>query len=409
MQKVAILVETSLASGRQILAGISRFLHEEDRWAVFHRTGPLGAINPEALRSWRGDGVIARIANRSIYRMVAGMGIPVVDVLGNVPGSGFPTVTCDEPRISSMVASHLVGRGVRHFAYFGLADEGWSVRRREALEAEVGLDPGHTFSALMIRQRDKARLSWGSYLRLLCGWIGALPRPLGIMVASDQFGPDIIEACRHLGLTIPEEVSVVGVDNDGPFCEVCVPRLSSVLPNHELVGYEAAHLLDHLMRGERVARDPVLIPPLSLKVRRSSDAAALADPCLVKAMNLIRRRACAGLSVDDVAREAGLSRSVLQRRFRAVLGETVLAAMVRTRLARAREMLGNTDLPLAEIAERCGFNHPEYMGYVFRRELGVTPAGYRRRSGSPTRTTWFRKRRDYVRTAGPGRRAAGGL
>ncbi len=376
-RQVAILVETSFAAGRQIFAGISRFLHEKDCWSVFPQTGPLDNLNLQALRSWRGEGVIACIANRTIFKIVQEKGIPVVEVLGNGTQADFPIVTCDEAAVSRLVATHFIKRGFQHFAFFGLANECWSVSRRQYFEAALAGLPKHSFSALMIKGQEKRQLSWDRYLRRLCHWVERLPKPVGLMLGSDQFGPDIVGACRHLGLLIPDEVSIVGVDNDFTFCEVCVPSLSSVEPNHVQIGYEAACLLERLMQEEKPPKAPLLIQPLYIAVRRSSDASALDDPSLVKAMSLIRQRACTGLSVDEVAHAAGLSRSVLQRRFRAAVGETVLEVITRVRLSRAKEMLMNTDLSLADIADRSGFKHQEYLGYVFRKELGITPGQVR--------------------------------
>lgn len=378
MRNVAILAETSLASGRQILAGISRYLHEHDNWNVFHQTGPLGALNPRAIESWKGDGIIARIADRRIHRLVRAKGVPVVDVLGNVGQMPFPQVSCDEEAITRLVADDLRERGYRHFAFFGLKGEGWSVGRWLSFRAQCLGAGAESCVSLMIDHRDKQTVSWDRYLRRLRGWLEGLPKPLGLMVASDQFGPDVAEACRESGLMVPDEVAIVGVDDDAPFCDVCVPRLSSVAPNHECVGYEAAALLDRMMSGAAAPAKPVRIKPLGLRVRRSSDAWALEDPSLVKAMIFLRARAYGEVGIDDVARAAGLSRSVLQRRWRSATGQTVLDVIVKLRVARAKEMLVNTALPLAEIAERCGFKHQEYLGYVFRREVDQTPGHYRR-------------------------------
>ena len=146
-------------------------------------------------------------------------------------------------------------------------------------------------------------------------WLAEQPTPLALMIASDQLGPVVIKACQQVGRLVPEEVSLVGVDNDLPFCDLCRPRLSSVEPDHARAGYEAAQLLDRLLAGEPPADRPVETPPLTLHIRPSSDATALDEPSLVRALKHIREHACQGLSVDEVAQAAGLSRSVLQRRF----------------------------------------------------------------------------------------------
>lgn len=377
-KRVAILVETSLASGREIVSGISRFAHEGSAWSISFHTGPLGAMAPSFLRNWSGDGIIARIADREIHELAASAGAPVVDVLGNVTDSPFPLVKCDDAAISRLVAEHLHARGHRNLAFFGLRGEFWSGRRLAALRAFCQENRGLGFHSHEIIHADRVASSWPGYMEQLCLWIAQLPKPVGIMAASDQFAPDLIEACRRLGLAVPDQVSIVGVDNDKPFVEICQPRLSSVEPNHERLGYVAARLLDSIMR-EPHFQPPAFtaIEPRILHVRQSSDATALEDPALVKALRYIRANACSSIGVEDIAAAAGVSRSVLQRRFRAVLKKSVLDAILAVRLSRAKEMLAKTDLPLPDVAERAGFKHQEYLGYVFKKHTATTPGQYR--------------------------------
>src|SRR6266700_3636920 len=198
------------------------------------------------------------------------------------------------------------------------------------------------------------------------------------MIASDQLGPHTLETCRSNGLVVPDDLGVLGVDNDEPLCEVSDPPLSSVWPNHRQVGYEAARLLSGLMRDRKAAPGPILMAPKGVRARMSTNSLAVDDPNVGQSLRYIREHACESVGVDDVVRGVPLSRSVLQRRFRALLGRSVHDEIIRLRLARARELLQETDLPLAEIAERAGFRHQEYMGAVFRRKLHTTPGALRR-------------------------------
>ena len=376
MKRVAILVETALASGRAILGGISRYVHESDQWSVFHYTDSLDAIKPTNLDQWRGNDIIARLTDRDQLKRVKAKAVPVVDVLGNIAGLPYPLVKCDDRAIGRLVARHFLESGHQHFAFFGLSGQRWSLERQESFDA-TARTRAQSVSVFQSPAADRTSATWLRGFQRICDWLNALPKPVGLMVASDQFGPLAIEACQRLGLSVPEEVSVVGVDNDLPFCDLCQPRLSSVEPNHARVGYEAARLLDCLMSGEGPPPAPLEVPPLTLHRRPSSDAAAVSDASLVKALQHIRLRACDGTSVDDVARAAGLSRSVLQRRFRDQLGRTVGAALLAVKLGRARDMLAFTDLPLLDVAMRSGFNYQEYLNHVFKRQLGMTPAQYR--------------------------------
>jgi LacI family transcriptional regulator len=376
MKRVAILVETALASGRSILTGISQYLHERDDWSVFHPTGYLGATEPSGLEQWDGDGIIARIASPAILQSLRQKKIPVVDVLGNVTTSPYPLVKSDDKAIGRMVANHFTGAGHRHFAFLGLEDERWSLEREEMFLKMVG-ERAQSKSSYHLSPDEKRAGHWNDNVQQLTEWLAGLPKPLALMVASDQFGPMALKACQRLELLVPEEISVVGVDNDRPFCDLCRPRLSSVEPDHVRAGYEAAKLMDKILTGADTATRQIETPPLTLHHRPSSDATAVSDPALVKALQCIREKACLGVSVDDVARESGLSRSVLQRRFRDHMGKTVGDAILVVKLRRARDMLTFTDLPLIDVAERSGFNYQEYLSYIFKKHLGTTPARYR--------------------------------
>lgn len=376
MKRVAILVETALASGRSILAGISQYLHEHDDWSVFHPTGHIGSTELKGLEQWDGDGIIARISNKKVLQAVRQKGVPVVDVLGNEADANYPLVKCDDRAIGQLVGKHLMAAGHRAFGFFGLDDERYSLEREKSFKKSVA-DRATFFQSLKIRQGDRDSGQWVENVEQVTAWIESLPKPIGIMVASDQFGPIVMKACQRLEISIPEEVSVVGVDNDRPFCELCRPRLSSVEPDHSRVGYEAARLMDNILTGKDSKTRQIETPPLTLHRRPSSDASAVNDPALVKAMQCIRQNACQGVSVDEVAVASGVSRSVLQRRFREQLGRSIGDMLLDVKLKRARDMLTFTDLPLIDVAERSGFNYQEYLTYIFKKHLDTTPAQYR--------------------------------
>lgn len=376
MKRVAILVETALASGRSILAGISQYLHEHDDWSVFHPTGHIGSTELSGLEQWDGDGIIARISNEHVLHAVQQKGVPVVDVLGNEPDSHYPLVKSDDRAIGQLVGKHLMGAGHRAFGFFGLDDERYSLEREASFKESVA-ERANFFQSLKINQGERNSGQWVENVEKVTTWIESLPKPIGIMVASDQFGPIVMKACQRLAISIPEEVSVVGVDNDRPFCELCRPRLSSVEPDHNRVGYEAARLMDNILTGRDSKTQQIETPPLTLHRRPSSDASAVNDPALVKAMQCIRQNACQGVSVDEIASVSGVSRSVLQRRFREQLGRSIGDMLLDVKLKRARDMLTFTDLPLIDVAERSGFNYQEYLTFVFKKHLDTTPAQYR--------------------------------
>src|SRR5882724_4840647 len=384
-KKVALIVETSLAPGREILRGIASYLREEGPWSIAHEPRTLEQSVPRWLRGWRGDGIIARVQNQRVARAIAAVGVPTIDVLGVVTGLPFPIVHVDDEAIGRVGAEHLLDQGYRRFAFLGIRDENWSNRRALSFARRVG-DAGFPCVTHFVSRQTARQESWEDSGPELAAWLIGLSKPTGLMIASDQLGPHTLEACRSNGIVVPDELGVVGVDNDEPLCEVSDPPLSSVWPNHRQVGYEAARLLDALMRDGATPEAPTLLPPKGVHARVSTDSLAVDDRNVAQSLRFIREHACEPIDVDDVVRAVPISRSVLQRLFRDLLGRSMHDEIIRARLSRARELLQETDLPLIEIAERAGFRHQEYMGAVFRQRLGITPGTLRRRRKRRGRT-----------------------
>jgi len=309
-------------------------------------------------------------------RELAGSRIPVVDVLGVVPDLPFPLVHVDNAAIARMAAEHLRDRGFRRFGFFGIVGENWSEQRYAAFCEAVAPVQRHV-PIYRLPRDSSGRHSWERAENKLAHWVAALPKPIGVLVCSDQRGPPFLEACRRASLSVPDEIAVIGVDNDEPLCEVCLPPLSSIEAGHREVGYQAAARLDGLLRGLSASARPILVEPHQAVTRFSTDVRAVGDAAISAALRIIREHAHAGVRVDAIAHHVGLSRSVLQRRFREQMKRSVHQEILAARIKRARELLVESDLPLAVIAERAGFKHQEYMGAVFTAKVGKTPAQVR--------------------------------
>jgi len=336
----------------------------------------MGDSVPSWLNQWHGDGIIARIQTRAMASQLAQIGVPVIDVLGLVAGLPFPLVHVDNTAIARMAAAHLMERGFRRFGFFGIEGENWSAERYTAFAAVVAhIQPD--VPVYRMRRDASGTRSWERAQERIARWIAALPKPAGVLVCSDQCGPQFLEACRRAGVSVPDEVAVLGVDNDEPLCEVCLPPLSSIQASHLQVGYRAAALLDALRRGGATPRLAMLVEPQQVVARLSTDVLSISHPAVAAALRLIRDHAHERIQVDAIARQVGSSRSVLQRNFRALLNRSVHDEILATRIRRARELLAGTDLPLAVVAERAGFTHQEYMGAVFKARVGKTPARVR--------------------------------
>jgi LacI family transcriptional regulator len=211
-------------------------------------------------------------------------------------------------------------------------------------------------------------------------WVRTLPKPVGVMACYDIKGQQLLDVCRDLGIAVPEQVAVIGVDNDVRLCRLCTPTLSSVVPDTRRAGYEAAQLLDRMMAGEKVSAEGILIPPAGIAKRRSSDTSAIQDPDIVAAMRYIREHACDGITVADLLKIVPLSRRMLEYRFQKLVGRTPHAEILRARIERTSRLLRETKLPLEQIASRTGFAQANYLCVAFKKHVGLSPNAYRKKS-----------------------------
>ncbi|MEM7147375.1 MAG: XylR family transcriptional regulator [Verrucomicrobiota bacterium] len=373
-RSVALLVETSLGSGREILRGIANYAHQIDRWQIYHAARGLHDGVPDWMADWNGDGIIARVQDRETADALQGFDIPVVDVLGVADECGLPLVHVDDRAIAAQVAEHFKDREFNNFGFYGIEGENWSEKRREGFREACGAgELLHTLET----GRGEGDGSEGSRTDLR-RWLRQLPTPIALMVCSDQRGLAVLEACREEGIAVPERVAIVSVDNDSLLCEVSSPRLSSVRAGHGKVGFEAARLLDALMAGAPPPSEVILVPPTGVVTRRSSSTNAITDAVVAEGIHFINENLAAPLTNESIAKSAGTSRTAFQRRFREATGMTVREYLVSTRLRRAKSLIEDTTMTLVEIAEVSGFRHQEYMGSVFKDRLGITPGSLRK-------------------------------
>ena len=375
-RQVALLIETSNAYARGLLEGIVAYLRENRAWSIYLPEHSRGDSPPPWLAGWEGDGIIARIENAAIARALARVDLPVVDVSAARLLPSLPWVETDNAAFARAAAEHLLERGFKHFGFCADGRFNWSLEREREFSRLVRA-AGGTYSAC-----DLPAESLGDAAEPLVehigAWLASLPRPAGVMACYDSYGLQVLDACRRRGIAVPDEIAVIGVDNDELLCSLADPPLSSVIPNTHRMGYEAAALLDRMMAGEKIQALTHLIPPLGVATRPSTDTLAIDDRHVVQAIRFIRERACDGIGVDDVLRAVPQSRRQFERRFAKLVGRTPHAEILRVRMNRAKELLAGTDLPLEAVAERVGIEYSEYLSVVFKRETGVAPSRYRR-------------------------------
>ena len=373
---VALIVETSVVYGRQILHGASRYLRAHGGWSIFLDERELLAPPPDWLLTWSGDGVICRPTTPDLAEALRQRGLAVVDLNDRYGYLGIPRISSDMPAVGAMAAAHLLERGFRSIAYCGFAEEAWSIERQMGVEETVR-GRGHFCGAFLSSWEGLRKHSWPDERDQICAWLQSMPRPLGIVACNDVRGHHVLDACRVLDIAVPEEVAVIGVDNAETFCELCDPPLSSVVPDAERIGFEAAALLDRLMAGSLPQNCDLYIPPQQIITRQSSDVLAVEDADIALAVRFIREHACEGISVKDVLAHIPVSRSALERGFRRFLGRSPQEEIRQVRLKRVKQLLTETDWTLAHIAEITGYEHPEYLMVQFKRLVGQTPSHWR--------------------------------
>jgi LacI family transcriptional regulator len=302
----------------------------------------------------------------------------VVNVSGiQLPGVNFPRVATDLAASAQMAAQHFIDRGFRHFAYFTLEGLAYVAKHQQGF-AEAVAAAGCDFASFKTKPVTGAEPDWNLDLAQLGDWIRSLPKPVAILTWNPSSAREIIYACHLIDILVPEEVAVMSGTDDELLCDVLFMPISGVKSAGEQLGHEAARLLDALMQGQPAPALPVMLPPLSVVARRSTDTLAIQDRALARALSYIRENDSRHIEVKDVTRHSGISRRALEKRFMQVLHRTPASEIRRVHLERAKRLLEETDLSIPDVAEAAGYGSPEYMAGIFRAELNTTPLKYRK-------------------------------
>lgn len=375
MRHVALLIETSGSYGRGLLRGVARYNRERGNWSTYFQPHGLGAPPPQWLKTWKGDGVLARVEDKQMAETLRKAGVPVVNLRGKDSSVKFPYVGLDHEKIANLAATHLMERGIKHFGFCGKPRDvhpGLDQRCNEFVRA-VGA-AGFSCSEFPARAGD---VDWESEQAHLAAWIQSLPKPVGVMACNDERGLQVLDACRRAGARVPDDVAVIGADDDEHLCELSIPPMTSVDVNAEQIGYAAAELLDKLMSGRKAPVGATLLAPRGVVTRRSTDVLASEDPVVNKAVAFIRENRGRGLQVTDVIAHLKMSRASLEPRIKKVLGRTIHQEIQRVQLDRVKELLVGSPMPIKQIAREGGFSCVQYLTRVFRTATGETPARYR--------------------------------
>ncbi len=267
--RVALDIETSRVYGRRILLGVSRYLIANRPWSIYIEQHEIGGDVLRLLSRWKGDGVITRQITPESAKHIQKRNIAAVDLSNFLPHLGVPRINSGDLAIGRMAAEHFIERGFKNFAVCEYLDQHWSLQRRMGFVAEVEFAGG---KCAVYEQPFRTQAeSWDKDQERLAAWLGTLPKPVGILATNDLLGHHVLDACARAVLLVPEQVAVLGVDNDELLCGLSNPSLSSVIPNPEGIGYEAAAWLDKMMQGDNPSKDAILeVPPLGIAVRQST-------------------------------------------------------------------------------------------------------------------------------------------
>jgi LacI family transcriptional regulator len=367
MKRIVLLVETSREFGRQLIIGIARYSRFHGPWSFYREQIGLKSSIPH-LTSWKPDGIIMR--DSLIKNELIELGVPTIFVQhdSSCP-KNLPVIKTDSPAIAKMASEHLVEKGFKNFAFCGFDSYEWSNSRKQYFcryNAEAGFETHAYCSPKNIKIHD-----WENEQRHVSEWLKTVPKPVGILTCNDDRGQHILEVCKRIGFKVPEDVAVIGVDNDPMICEIGDPPLTSIALDVESAGYEAAQLLDQLITNKQIEGRQILVSPTHIVQRQSSDILAVNDAEVASAIRFIKENAKDKILVEDVVKTTRISRRTLEQRFRKTIHRSIYDEIRQVRVEWISKLLIETDLSISQIASFFDFTDVEHISRYFRQEKGI--------------------------------------
>ena len=380
--KVLLIIDFSEDYGRALLRGIAKFSQLFGPW-IFCRMpihprkkGDIEEITKWALQ-WGANGIIAQIQTQNEAEHLIQTGIPVIaqDLMERF--ADISNITGLYKETGRMAAEHFLQRGFTQFAFYGLANMVWS---RERLNGFAQCLAEKAYNTFVYDQPKQKKTTLWSYIETpLLDWLQGLPKPIAILACDDNHGQIVLEACKICGIDVPEQIAIIGVDNDEVVCNLLEPPLSSISLNTEKAGFETAHLLQRMMMGETTIPEDIIVEPVQVIVRRSSDVFAIQDKEMAKALKFIYYNFKDSIQVDDVVNATALSRRVLEKRFSNVLGKSILEEITNLRIEHVSKMLIETNISISEIASISGYADVRNLSRFFKSRKQLSPLAYRKK------------------------------
>ncbi|MFI4910329.1 MAG: substrate-binding domain-containing protein [Sedimentisphaeraceae bacterium JB056] len=381
MRKIIIVVDTARGWGRQFLHGVEKYMSTRGDWVV--RIQPPGYINTTSREnsSWLAlhdaDGIIAG----DIRFISEAMRLNIPKILHDarcdkIPGAS--TMYTDSISTGKMAAEYFFSLGFKNYAYCGFEGLVWSQKRLKGYKSQLGewgITEVHDYNQWKPSGAGLDTERWN-----ISEWLKTLPKPVCVFACNDDRGINVLEACQIAGIKVPEEVAVLGVDNDELMCDISFPPLSSIELNFRKAGFNAAKLLDEIIDNGNIGRD-IIVPPISLIERQSSDVLAIEDENVIKALVFIRQNFQEAIQVSDVVEKTTSSRRDLEIKFKKMLKRSIKDEILRLRIDSLKKRLVSTNEPLYAIANSLKYTDPEHFSRFFKSAAGISPSKYRSKLG----------------------------
>ncbi len=371
LKQITVAIPPVTSHTRRILHGIARYAAEIQQWAFEYRVWDAH-YHPSAFDG--SEGILFLVRWSGALDVVIQTGLPAVNV-GATPEAAMdmPAVYADHAAVSRLVAREYIDRGYEHLAFIGELRRAFASQRLQVFDdyARRHRRRPHHYDITETHLTRESVMNIGH-------WIGNLPKPVGVFVQNDEKAQVVLDACRYCHLRVPEDVAVIGVDDDEVLCQLTTPMLSSVRLDSNTMGYEAARMLDELLTTGKLKRRTQTVAPLSITTRQSSDIFAIDDPHIVDALQFIRDHAIEGIDIRDVLQRVPVSRRWLELQFARTLGRTPAEELRRVRIDHAKMLLRNAALSILDVALRSGYATQSTFAVSFKREVGCSPSTYRR-------------------------------
>ena len=374
-KRVLLLIETSRNGGRQIIEGITRYSIEKNRWSIFFSERGSHEQIPAWIKNWHGDGIISRSFDKKSLDILERLDIPTVELVG------WNYYKFDNHLFGNMIADHFLELGLEHFAFFSMGQNWWSKELYCYFDSALKQKGHHCLVFPQTRRKNSLALPvlwWEGCEQQVVEWLSSLPKPIGIFCPMDTHAIYLINVCNDAGIAVPEDVAIMGMENDVQLCEAVFPTLTSIDLNSRFCGYHAAMLLDKMMEGEPLPSLPFVQKPSHIAKRQSTNMVAVANPIVSKSVNFIYTHIADNLRVSDVAQQMDISRRTLTELFRRHLRRTPEKVILKSKIEWAKKLLRETKYSLTEITELVGYQSVAYFCRAFFRETGQTPTEFRK-------------------------------